>query len=324
MKRLGDDPRVGLLLSSSSSRESHEWEGFQAGVFSHEVRSGLYGAADADGDGAVTYREIAAFVQRANMAIPNERFRPEVHARAPTGAPTLLDLRGHDGRHVLIDGKHSGHWILEDARGVRVADAHNAPGSPVRLLRPPPGGAEYLRRLDDDAEFALPTDRDAIALADVTASEPRVRARGAAHEAFTLVFSLPFDAAVVDAYQEPLERALDPAPDVPQSAAPRASLRRRLGWAGLGLGVAGVGTGAILSILSANAAAGSAATDSEASAAKRNTQVKTDNVGAAVGYSAGAAFAVTGLALLLWPDAPRAVQVSVTKTSTVLGLGMTF
>ena len=37
---------VGLLLSTTSARESHEWAGFQAGIFSHEVRSGLYGAAD--------------------------------------------------------------------------------------------------------------------------------------------------------------------------------------------------------------------------------------------------------------------------------------
>jgi len=54
--QLTSDPRVGLLLSTSSARESHEWDGFQAGVFSHEVRSGLYGAADADGDGRVSYR----------------------------------------------------------------------------------------------------------------------------------------------------------------------------------------------------------------------------------------------------------------------------
>src|SRR5262249_49471582 len=55
---------VGLLFSTSSAKESHEWAGFQAGVFSHEVRSGLYGAADANGDGQVSYREIAAFIDR--------------------------------------------------------------------------------------------------------------------------------------------------------------------------------------------------------------------------------------------------------------------
>src|SRR5262249_39525202 len=80
---LGRDPRVGLLLSTSSATESHEWDAFQAGVFSHEVRSGLYGAADADGNGNVSYREIAAFVARANEAIDNDRFRPHVFAHAP-------------------------------------------------------------------------------------------------------------------------------------------------------------------------------------------------------------------------------------------------
>ena len=63
---------VGLLFSTSSAKESHEWAGFQAGVFSHEVRSGLYGAADANGDGQVSYREMAAFIDRANASIANE------------------------------------------------------------------------------------------------------------------------------------------------------------------------------------------------------------------------------------------------------------
>ncbi|HVH45972.1 MAG TPA: caspase family protein, partial [Labilithrix sp.] len=91
---LADDPRVGLLLSTSSARESHEWDAFQSGVFSHEVRSGLYGAADADGDGVVSYSEIAAFVARAGSAVPNEKYRPEVYARPPGGSETLLEIRG--------------------------------------------------------------------------------------------------------------------------------------------------------------------------------------------------------------------------------------
>lgn len=51
---LGDDPNLGLLLSTSSAAESHEWDAYQSGVFSHEVRSGLYGAADADADGDIS------------------------------------------------------------------------------------------------------------------------------------------------------------------------------------------------------------------------------------------------------------------------------
>ena len=40
---LGRRNNLGLLLSTSSGDESHEWGAFQAGIFSHEVRSGLYG-----------------------------------------------------------------------------------------------------------------------------------------------------------------------------------------------------------------------------------------------------------------------------------------
>ena len=36
---------TGFLLSTSSGRDSHEWERFQSGVFSHEVRSALRGGA---------------------------------------------------------------------------------------------------------------------------------------------------------------------------------------------------------------------------------------------------------------------------------------
>jgi len=42
---LGRRSNLGLLLSTSSGAESHEWGAYQAGIFSHEVRSGLYGAA---------------------------------------------------------------------------------------------------------------------------------------------------------------------------------------------------------------------------------------------------------------------------------------
>ena len=82
--------------------ESHEWAGFEAGVFSHEVRSGLFGAADADGDGRVTYAEIAAFVRRANEAIPADRFRPQVLARPPQGDGMLVDLRAHRDQGIIV------------------------------------------------------------------------------------------------------------------------------------------------------------------------------------------------------------------------------
>jgi hypothetical protein len=143
---LGARPNVGLLLSTSSARESHEWSEYQAGVFSHEVRSGLLGAADADGDGQVSYREIAAFIQRANAPVPNEKFRPDVYVKAPASAPALVDLRAALERRLELGGDHPGHYLLEDARGVRLADFHNAPGQPLHLIRPAAAGPLFLRR----------------------------------------------------------------------------------------------------------------------------------------------------------------------------------
>lgn len=93
---LTEDSRVGVLLSTSSARESHEWDAFEGGVFSHEVRSGLYGAADADGNGEVSYREIAAFVARANAAVPNENGIAPTFSRVPLAGPTLFSTFGAD------------------------------------------------------------------------------------------------------------------------------------------------------------------------------------------------------------------------------------
>ncbi len=222
---LTEDSRVGVLLSTSSARESHEWDAFEGGVFSHEVRSGLYGAADADGNGEVTYREIAAFVARANAAVPNERYRPDVYARAPLGSDALLDIRGGLRRRLVIDGKRAGHYYLEDARGVRVADVHNASGQTLSLVRPGPAIPIYLRRAEDDREFLVAPAPEVVALSDLAESDPRTRARGAAHESFSLVFSLPFDSAVVADYRDPAPPSAPP-PDAAEDVQGARNARR--------------------------------------------------------------------------------------------------
>jgi hypothetical protein len=194
---------VGLLLSTTSARESHEWAGFQAGIFSHEVRSGLYGAADLDGDGRISYVEIAAFVMRANAAIPNERFRPEIYAHAPLAANTqLIDLRGAPGRRLRLDaGAEASHYLFEDTLGVRLADFHNASGHALSVLLPSGGRGLYLRRTSDEQEFVIPTSPDVIDLADLSPQPPRLVSRGPADFAFNLIFSLPFDEQAVAEYQ---------------------------------------------------------------------------------------------------------------------------
>lgn len=204
LEGLASDDRIGLLLSTTSARASHEWEGFQAGVFSYEVRSGMYGAADADGDGTVSYREIAAFVARANAAIPNERFRPDVYARPPRRGDQFLDLRGALRRRLEIDGKRAGHWVLEDAFGVRVLDFHNSVDQGVAIIRPAGHRDLFLRRVDDNQEYRVVADAADVLTIDGLAAGPlRVMVRGAAHESFNRTFLLQFDAEVVRRFGAP-------------------------------------------------------------------------------------------------------------------------
>jgi hypothetical protein len=271
---------VGLLLSTSSARESHEWEGLQAGVFSHEVRSGLYGAADADGDGRVSYREMAAFVERANAAIPNERFRPDVYARPPPGSDQLLDLRHGLEHRIEIDRERHGQYTLEDQQGARLADFHSGPMQRVHLVHPSPTRL-FLRRADG-VEYAIDPGQEVIELAALAPSVAPVRQRGAAHEAFKLLFALPFSTGVVDAY-------VLRSPPLPPGPSP---LRRRLGITAFGLAVASTMAGAALLIYAAELRSSVRPSDSQLKAANLSSAVTNLN------GAGGGLLGVAGLATL--------------------------
>ncbi len=286
--------RVGFLLSTSTGRETHEWEGVQAGVFSHEVRSGLYGAADANGDGGVSYQEIAAFVARANEGIPNERFRPDVYARPPEGGPELLDLRKAPGGRVAIDGAHAGHWYLEDQDGVRLAEWNNGPRDDVRILRPIGRGKLYLVCADDGRELTIDPGEGSVSVAELASAPPRVAMRGAASDAFDRVFALPFDGATVAAYQLP--------PPPIWIEPHRRTWQHPAGWAALA--AAGAAGGVALwfaaETLDDRDAAFAAASQSERD--QLNHQLNVHRSGAWVATGVAGAALATGALLLLLPD----------------------
>ena len=318
---LADDARVGLLLSTSSDGKSHEWDALQAGVFSHEVRSALYGAADADGDGRVSYREAAAFIQRANASIPNERFRPEVHARPPRGSDVLLDVRAGLERRVEIDGAHAGHYLLEDGRGVRLLDLHNSSGQGVHVVRPLPGGVVYLTRVDAPEEFVIPPAPDVVAIASLTGTPPRSQARGAASDALEQLFALPFDYGIVDAYREDPAAPLAAA-DSPPAASP-SGLRRALGWTAVGLGVAALGAGAALSVSSLQASQSAAPNESQQAASATNSRITAYDAGAVACYVTGGALLAGGVLALWWPSA-RHVTGAVSSSGGYIVYGTSF
>jgi len=315
---LGRDPRVGLLLSTSSATESHEWDAFQAGIFSHEVRSGFYGAADADGDGEVSYREIAAFISRANETIANDRFRPHVFARAPGEGIALLDLRRARTRRVIIEGSHSGRYLLEDDLGVRLADFHSASGQAVTLVRPAPKGRTYLRRMDDDREFVIPPGDEPIAFSNLAGDAPRIASRGALHESFARIFAHPFDRAAVDNYVEtpaPVGRSVDGAWQRPSSGA---SVRTVVAVGLLGAGALGLASGAYFAAR-ATSEAPPVRSDSQRSVVERNERVSDFNRGAAIGFIAGGTLVAAGALVLFWPSARDKVDVSLSPGGAFFG-----
>jgi hypothetical protein len=216
-------PDVGLLLSTTSAQESHEWSNFQAGIFSHEVRSGLYGAADVDGDGQVSYLEIAAFVSRANDAVPNERYRPRIFAHAPRGATQLVDLRQASGRRLKLEAAGA-HYRLEDLFGVPLADFHNPSGQPLSLVVPVDARPLFLRRVDDGQQLAIPAGADVVSVGALAQRGPshEMPDVGPAGYAFNLIFSLPFDEQALASYigrphdAEPRARRLKAEPRFPR------------------------------------------------------------------------------------------------------------
>jgi hypothetical protein len=316
---------VGVLLSSSASGEAHEWAGFQAGVFSHEVRSGLYGAADADGDGRVTYTEIAAFVSRANEAIASARYRPRVLARPARGdgGDVLVDLRGRRDRALRLDGAAAdGHQLIEDERGVRVLDVHAAAaghGAPVTLMRPAVAGPLYLRRLADGVERVIPPSDGPVAVSALPAEPARVHGRGAAHHAFGRIFALPFDAAAVEVYarrQAADATAVAEAERQWEDERARARAGRVAGWSAIGAGAAAAVAGGAF-VWSAHAIHdGEPAGESQRDAVARNDRIARHNfIGSAL-LIGGAAAVAGGVGLLLWSRTHREPSLTLGGAST--------
>ena len=309
---LGRRKNLGLLLSTSSGDESHEWGAFQAGIFSHEVRSGLYGAADLDGDGSITYAEIASFLDRANQAIVNEKFRPHVFARASAASTQLLDLRTGLGRSLAVDGDFpSAHYLIEDQRGVRFLDFHNAKGRELHLVRP--GGASllYVRSMDDGKELTLPASDQSIVLAASGFVDPRVAERGAAHQAFSLIFSLPFDQASEELVV--VQRSSPP-------ARKPAAARKVVLWSSGVAAAAGVVVGGLL-LWDASRLADEAGHSFQRRVVQLNDSIHSRNLGAMAAFAVAGAAIATGTVTWLFTGGEPKMDVDSPSPQVAVGLG---
>ena len=320
---LGSRSDVGLLLSTSSARESHEWSEFQAGIFSHEVRSGLLGAADANRDGHISYREIAAFIDRANEMVPNEKFRPDVYVKEPSTTSDLVDLSPGMRHRLELGGDHPGHYSLEDARGVRLADFHNAAGQALNLIRIASAGPLFLRRAGDADEYVVDAAADILRFESLRPQESTAQPRGAAHVSFSLLFALPFSQQEVDRF---VVRKTQIAPAAPRGSWSM-SLRRPLGGTLLGVGVA-AGIGATWAVLSAWNLQHANVKSNQAQRFETNQSIERRNTWARMLYGAGGAAMGAGALLLLWPSLTESnlppVMVGITPDGPSFGTRISF
>jgi hypothetical protein len=213
-------PQVGVVLSTSSARESHEWSAISAGVFSHQVRSALAGAADVNGDGRVEYSELTAFIAAASQGVEDVRGRLDIFARPPAldrSAP-LTDLGRHTGLgYLLVPEGLGGRMWVEDTRGVRVADFHKELSRSM-VLALPPDRSYYLRTEGREARLTVARAGAVVDAGSLSWSTSAVASRGPVEEAFRdKLFSVAFGPSFYSGYVASLGQtpvAMDDGPDL--------------------------------------------------------------------------------------------------------------
>lgn len=315
--------RTGFVLSTSSARDSHEWERFGAGVFSHEVRSALRGAADVNGDALVSYSEIGAFLRNANSTIANPRYRPDFVVRPPGDHPGNLDaaiLRWSESSDTLAlqpaDGDAAvGHIYVEDSSGLRLADAHAGPETGVTLHLPPKRPL-FVRQGDDAREWVV-EDQGAVAVTQLQETSRPLRTKGALHLAFEALFSAPFQPDEVATYTATYRAGPDPfvATNIEPPDTTRQTVQQVALWSGAGALAVGVGT---------NLWAWERKQAGEGKPHRRRTQL--NNEIKVLDGVAIAAYSLAGVALVTWlgaeflPDGFFNLGVSPTPG----GVGVTF
>jgi caspase domain-containing protein len=284
---------TGFVLSTTSDRDSHEWERYQAGILSHELRSALRGAADADRDGRITYAELGAFLMTANRDIPNPSFRPDFIVRPPGRDLAREVLRWDASRKPLLlggggvggaaGGPPLGHVYVESARGERLVDAHPARDQAL-ALRLPDERPLFVRKHGDTAELVI-DEREPVTVAWQEAT-PEIGRKGALHLAFEKLFASPFGPPEVTAYSlPPVDLELRETAQAPAAVPnPRiATVRTVAGWTAVVAGTAGV----VLSALAAQRyyAGGDA---SQVEIESLNQQVRQFNIASVVCYAVAA------------------------------------
>ncbi len=199
-----------MILAHSADQQTHEWDRYRGGIFTHELLSGLRGGADLNGDGRIEYSELGAFVAAANSAVTDPRARLQVVVHPPASdrrAPVLTHFDLVGARVLLFTGTDTRVYTVEDGRGVRVADLRRS-GDRPGWLRLPQGDVFVQRKTAEIDEPGEETKVSAvmggIILAEALSFEPGQRqGRGALDQAFRRgLFATPYGAGYYAGYTD--------------------------------------------------------------------------------------------------------------------------
>jgi hypothetical protein len=197
-EQLAARPSVGALFAESDSGETHEWSRIRSGVFSHVVRSGLLGGADVNGDGAVEYSELAAFVAASLQEVKALPARLFVRAFPPALEPRrpLVALAPPGPSLPLPADLPHTRLSVEDEEGLRLVDVRRAEGQSLEL-RLPLRDVYWVRTPEGEAPIAL-----AQLGAKFPAMKPReMQERGPVEDALRRgLFAMPLDRDFYEQY----------------------------------------------------------------------------------------------------------------------------
>jgi hypothetical protein len=201
-------PQVGVVLSTSTEQESHEWSAIRSGVFSHLVRSALAGAADVNADGRVEYSELHAFVAAASQGTEDVRGRLAAFVRPPAldRAVPLADLGTSASLgYLLVPPGTEGRLWVEDERGLRVAEFHKERERSL-VLALPTGRGYFLRARGREAPFTFSRAGAVVDGGGLAWRDTGLAARGAVQDALRdKLFSVPFGSRFYQGYVASLE-----------------------------------------------------------------------------------------------------------------------
>ncbi len=193
-------PHVGVVAAASAGQEAHEWERIESGVFTHEVLSALMGPADINGDLAIEYSELQAFIAAANSAVRDPKVKPTIVAHAPRAdrRSPLLAL-GELRDTGFLRGKAPGRFYVELGNGRRYLDANLSPGA-LAAIALPADTPLYLRTRDQEASVAA-SSGSVVDFDDLELRARTLASRGAADETYRRdLFAVPYGLTYYQGY----------------------------------------------------------------------------------------------------------------------------